>query len=142
MPWKRVEPMNQKKEFVLKALRTNNFRQLCEEYEISAKTGYKWRGRFFEHGFEGLEEVSRRPLSHAREVRERGVCGVVRLKHAHPKGGARERCTVYPRVHDEVPRERRFNRGVWAGGFGGGAAAQAPERGGADFFWSQGQGSQ
>lgn len=35
MPWKKVEPMNQRKEFVLKAIQTNNFRELCEEYGIS-----------------------------------------------------------------------------------------------------------
>jgi transposase InsO family protein len=110
MPWKKVEPMNQKKEFVLKALRTNNFRQLCEEYEISAKTGYKWRERFYEHGFEGLEELSRRPLSHAKELSESVVCEMVRLKHAHPKWGPRKLRNVYERIHGEVPSESSFKR--------------------------------
>jgi transposase InsO family protein len=102
--------MNQKKEFVLKALRTNNFRQLCEEYGISAKTGYKWRERFCEHGFEGLEELSRRPLSHARELSEGVVCEIVRLKHAHSKWGPRKLRNVYQRMHDEVPSESSFKR--------------------------------
>src|ERR1051326_7579820 len=48
MPWKRIEPMNQRKEFVLKAIHTSNFSQLCEEYEISTKTVYKWRGPFLQ----------------------------------------------------------------------------------------------
>lgn len=102
--------MNQKKEFVLKALRTKNFRQLCEEYGISAKTGYKWRERFYEHGFEGLEELSRRPLSHAKELSESVVCEMVRLKHAHPKWGPRKVRHVYERIHDEVPSESSFKR--------------------------------
>jgi hypothetical protein len=41
MPWKRRETMEQRIEFVLRALRTENFRALCQEYGISAKTGYK-----------------------------------------------------------------------------------------------------
>lgn len=110
MPWKKVEPMNQRKEFVLKAIRTNNFRQLCEEYGISAKTGYKWRERFYEHGFEGLEELSRRPLSHAKELSETVVCEMVRLKQAHPKWGPRKLRHVYERIHGEVPSESSFKR--------------------------------
>ena len=46
MPWKQIEPMNQRREFVLRAMGTLNFRELCAEYGISAKTGYKWRERF------------------------------------------------------------------------------------------------
>lgn len=110
MPWKKVEPMNQKKEFVLKAVRTNNFRQLCQEYGISTKTGYKWRERFYEHGFEGLEEYSRRPLSHAKELSERVVCEIVRLKHAHGKWGPRKLRNIYERIHGEVPSESSFKR--------------------------------
>src|SRR5215468_6378292 len=105
MPWKKVEPMNQKKEFVLKALRANNFRQLCQEYEISTKTGYKWRERFYEHGLEGLEELSRRPLSYGKELSESVVCEIVRLKQAHAKWGSRKLRSVYERIHGEVPSE-------------------------------------
>jgi transposase-like protein len=61
MPWKQIEPMNQRTEFVLRAIKTENFRALCQEFGISAKTGYKWRERFFAHGLEGLEEHSRKP---------------------------------------------------------------------------------
>ena len=81
--------MNQRKEFVLKAIHTKNFRQLCAEYGISAKTGYKWRERFYEYGFEGMKEHSRRPLSHAKELGEAVVCEMVRLRSAHPRWGAR-----------------------------------------------------
>ena len=63
MPWKKSEPMDQRREFALKALGTLNFRALCQEYGISAKTGYKWRERFLRQGLEGMEEYSRRPRS-------------------------------------------------------------------------------
>ena len=76
--------MNQRKEFLFNAIRTNNFRQLCEAYGISAKTGYKWRERFYQYGFEGMSEHSRRPLSQARELGEAVICEIVRRKGAHP----------------------------------------------------------
>ena len=41
--------MDQKIEFALKALNSGNFRRLCRDYGISAKTGYKWKERFLEH---------------------------------------------------------------------------------------------
>ena len=102
--------MNQRKEFVLKALHTNNFRQLCQEYGISPKTGYKWRERFFEHGFEGMAEHSRRPLSHAKELGEAVVCEMVRLKQAHSRWGPRKLRDIYGRLHGQVPSESSFKR--------------------------------
>jgi putative transposase len=50
-------------EFALKALKSENFRALCQEYGISTKTGYKWRERFLREGLAGLAEESRRPRS-------------------------------------------------------------------------------
>jgi len=40
-------------EFGLKALQTDNFRVLCQEYGISPKTGYKWRERMLRYGLAG-----------------------------------------------------------------------------------------
>jgi transposase len=61
MPWKKSEPMEQRIEFTLKAMRTLNFRALCQEYGMSTKTGYKWKERFLREGLAGMEEESRRP---------------------------------------------------------------------------------
>jgi putative transposase len=102
--------MNQRKEFVLKAICTRNFRQLCQEYGISTKTGYKWRERFYQHGFEGMEELSRRPQGHAKQLEEAVVCGIIRLKNAHPHWGARKLRDIYDRVHGQAPSESSFKR--------------------------------
>ena len=67
MPWKETPKMDQRIEFAMKALKCSNFRELCREYGISAKTGYKWRDRFLEGGLAGMEEKSRRPHSHSEE---------------------------------------------------------------------------
>jgi transposase-like protein len=50
MPWKETHKMDQRTEFVMKSMKTSNFRELCREYGISAKTGYKWKERFLEMG--------------------------------------------------------------------------------------------
>ena len=56
--------MSVKKEFVLKALgREAPMVELCREYGISRKTGYKWIDRFQRQGLQGLVDESRRPLT-------------------------------------------------------------------------------
>jgi transposase InsO family protein len=102
--------MNQRKEFVLRAMNTSNFRQLCQDYGISTKTGYKWKERFIEHGFEGLQELSRRPRGHAQELGEAIVCEMVRLKQAHPHWGPRKLRHIYQRTHSQGPSESSFKR--------------------------------
>ena len=110
MPWKAVEPMNQRTEFVLRALRTENFRELCQEYGISAKTGYKWKERFLENGLNGMAELSRRPKSSPGGLEEAVVCEIIRLKQRHRYWGPRKIRKVYERLHHEVPSESSFKR--------------------------------
>ena len=110
MPWKKTEPMNQRMEFVLRALKTDNFRQLCREYGISPKTGYKWQERFFKKGIEGMAERSRRPKSSPRGLEESVVCEIIRLKERHRYWGPRKLRAVYERMHEEVPSESSFKR--------------------------------
>jgi putative transposase len=103
--------MEQRMEFALKALRTLNFRELCREYGISTKTGYKWRQRLLEHGLAGMNELSRRPHEHPQELAEAVVCAMVRLKQAHPHWGPRKIQALYARRHGgEVPSESSFKR--------------------------------
>jgi transposase len=90
MPWKETDKMDQRIEFALRALRTSNFREICREYGISAKTGYKWRERFLRYGWEGMAEESRRPHGHADQLGERVMCEKVRLKQAHRHWGPRK----------------------------------------------------
>ena len=89
MPWKTPHTMDLRNEFALKSLRTTNFRELCREYGISAKTGYKWQKRFLAHGFAGLGDESRKPHAHPASLEEETICRIVKLKHAHPHWGPR-----------------------------------------------------
>src|ERR1700688_439259 len=110
MPWKKSEPMEQRIEFGLKAMQTLNFRALCQEYGISAKTGYKWKERFLREGVVGMREESRRPKSSPEQLAEEKVCEMVRLKLAHPTWGPRKIRELYRRRHGEVASESSFKR--------------------------------
>jgi transposase InsO family protein len=112
MPWQETRKMDQRMEFVLKAVNAANFRELCREYGISAKTGYKWRERFMAWGFAGLNEESRRPRSHADALDSDIVCEIVRLKQAHRHWGPRKIHALYERRHgaEGAPSESSFKR--------------------------------
>jgi transposase InsO family protein len=102
--------MEQRTEFALRAMQTLNFRALCQQYGISTKTGYKWRERFWRKGLAGMEEESRRPKSHSKQLAEEEVCEIVRLKLAHLAWGPRKIRELYLRRHGEVASESTFKR--------------------------------
>ena len=113
MPWKERNVMNLRAEFVLKALQEKlPFSTLCQEYGISPKTGYKWKQRFLERGFEGLHDRSRRPLSIPHGLSENVVCRIIALKRAHMSWGPRKIREVYARRHvsQDLPSESSFKR--------------------------------
>ena len=85
MPWKETSAVNQRTEFVLRIFENKlTFGELCREYGISRKTGYKWKERFLQQGVEGLADQSRRPRTSAHRLDETATCRIVRLKLAHP----------------------------------------------------------
>lgn len=102
--------MNQRTEFVLRAIKTENFRELCQEFGISPKTGYKWKERFLERGLSGLAEETRRPKSSPGGLGEGVICEIIRIKERHRHWGPRKIRAVYARNHQEVPSESSFKR--------------------------------
>jgi len=110
MPWQPREIMNQRTEFALKALQTDNFRALCREYGISPKIGYKWLARFKEGGMRGMTDQSRRPRNSPESLGEEVVCRMVRLKERHRFWGPRKIRDVYLKQWGEGPSESSFKR--------------------------------
>jgi putative transposase len=102
--------MEQRIEFGLKSLRSGNFRELCREYGISPKTGYKWRERFLRQGSEGLVEESRRPRNHPESLGEEELCRMIRLKQAHRAWGPRKIRELYFRQYGRAASESSFKR--------------------------------
>lgn len=64
--------------------------QLCRQYGISRRVGYKWLSRYEEFGLEGLKEQSRAPHDHPNEVAERMRQRIVQLRGSHPRWGPRK----------------------------------------------------
>lgn len=112
MPWHTITQMNQRSEFVMKAKACGNFRELCREYGISARVGYKWCRRFEQEGLDGLRDRSRRPHSAPEGLEELEVCRIVELRQAHPHWGARKLQELYRRAHggQRLPSESSIKR--------------------------------
>lgn len=112
MPWKETRIMDQRTKFALEALHTSNFQELCKEYAISRKTGYKWKDRFMAKGLDGLVDESRKPHTNSNQLQEHVVCEIVRLKNAHLKWGPAKIRELYRRKHPtkELPSESSFKR--------------------------------
>src|SRR5436190_20141873 len=100
MPWKETSVMDQREEFMKRALRAEMpFAALCREYDISEKTGYKWKQRFFDAGNPGLADMSRRPHSCSRATDEDICCELIRFKGKHPSWGPTKIRTLYRKAH-------------------------------------------
>lgn len=111
MPWKELQVLDQRTEFVLKSLsRDVVFTELCREYGVSTKTGYKWRERLIQDGLGGLHDRSRRPRSSPESLNEDVVCEIIKLKTAHPHWGPYKIRQLYIRKHSEAPCDSTFKR--------------------------------
>ncbi|WP_071873567.1 integrase core domain-containing protein [Atopomonas hussainii] len=81
MPWQELKPMDMKLLFIADYLKgAPSFSALCQAYEISRKTGYKWLERYEHEGPAGLEERSRRRLSQDRIVPQAIRDAVIELR--------------------------------------------------------------
>ena len=100
MPWKETEAMKEKRSFIEAMLKQNRpFVELCREYGISEKTGYKWRNRFLEQGYAGLAEGSRAPREHPNTIDGDTAAELIRLRLAHPTWGGKKVMALYERMH-------------------------------------------
>jgi transposase-like protein len=72
MPWKERSVMDERLQFVARRLAGETMSELCREFGISRKTGYKIFDRYQKCGVQGLTDRSRRPYRYAhRKIRER-----------------------------------------------------------------------
>lgn len=113
MPWKEQPLLNQREEFVLRALEPGaNMAALCREYGVSRKTGYKWLTRFKESGRQGLEDLSRRPRCSPLRISGETALRIIELRRSHPRWGPKKLRAVLARSAnvDEVPSVRTIAR--------------------------------
>lgn len=92
MPWKEKTVMEQRKEFIEQAAECSNFSELCREYGISRKTGYKWLKRFRETS--SLEDQSRRPKHPYRKTAPAVEAAILAMREENPSWGGKTIRTV------------------------------------------------
>ena len=104
--------MSSKIRFVEEAAQAGaNVSALCRKYEISRQTGHKWIKRFKAHGYEGLDEQSRRPDSSPLITAEDLIAALLVEKAKHPRWGARKlQLLLMRRFGEHAPKERTVAR--------------------------------
>src|SRR6202000_303411 len=90
MPWKAVAVMEERLRFVARLLDGEAMTEVCREFGISRKTGYKIFDRYREYGLEALSDRSRRPVRYANQLPHKVETLIVRLKNEKPHWGARK----------------------------------------------------
>ena len=91
MPWREVDPMDERLCFVVeRELGGTALADLCRQYGISRKTGYKWLARYAAGGQEAMKEASRRPHSCPHATPDWLTAMVVGLKRRWPSWGPRK----------------------------------------------------
>jgi len=95
--------MNQRIKFIARYL-TNEatFTALCDEFEVSRKTGYKWVNRYDAGGASALEERSRAPLTHPHAYSDDIVTSVVAVRQEFPRWGARKLLALLQRRYPDT----------------------------------------
>jgi transposase InsO family protein len=90
MPWRESSVMEERLRFVARLLDGEPMTDLCREFGISRKTGYKVFNRYREHGCGAFSDRSRRPVRYANQLPQQVESLIVTLKRDKPHWGARK----------------------------------------------------
>jgi transposase len=91
MGWKGVTIMDQRIRFIAEYMKDYfPFNELCLQFNISRKTGYKWIERYEEEGPKGLADHSRRP-DHCPHLTDQEIIeALVSERQKHPTWGPKK----------------------------------------------------
>ena len=90
MPWRECSVMDERVRFIGRLLDGEGMSELCREFGISRKTGYKIFNRYRQDGVEALTDRSRRPVRYANQLPDQVEAMIVGLKREKPHWGARK----------------------------------------------------
>lgn len=90
MPWKESSAVEERLLFVARLIEGEAMTDLCREFGVSRKTGYKIFNRYKEQGLNALTDRSRRPVRYANQLAPQVEALIVRLKQNKPHWGARK----------------------------------------------------
>jgi putative transposase len=91
MAWGEVKVVEQRKLFVKAYLEdSNKMAELCRQFGISRKIGYKWVKRYEEEGSDGLQDRSRAPLQQAGATNPKLTKEILKVRHKYPRWGPKK----------------------------------------------------
>ena len=104
MSWMETDPMNEKVKFIAAYLNNDypTFEALCDRFNISPKTGYKFVNRFAKEGIDGLKERSRAPHYNANKMPAYIEQNILDLKHRYPSWGAKKVLSYLEQEKSEI----------------------------------------
>jgi len=97
MPWMECSVMDEKMKFVGRMLEGEKMAELCREFGISRKTGYKIWNRYNNIGIQGLTDRSRRPYKQANRLPMQIEKFILGIKQEKPSWGA-------PKIREKIAR--------------------------------------
>lgn len=90
MPWKESSIVDQRLRFVARLLEGESMTDVCREFGVSRKTGYKIFQRYKESGQEALNDRCRRPIRYANQLPTQIESLILAYKQEKPHWGARK----------------------------------------------------
>jgi len=100
MPWKETCVVDQRKAFIEDVLfGQESIKALCGKYDISEKTGHKWKKRFMECGMSGLCDEGKVPKRFPTQLDEDTTIRLIVLRQAHPAWGPKKLAMLYARAY-------------------------------------------
>jgi transposase InsO family protein len=92
--------MDQKTQFIADYLRKRmSISELCTNFGVSRKTGYKWIDRYLHDGPQGLEDRSTKPYTAPNRTPQHVVDALIEQRTHHPSWGAGKLLAVIERRH-------------------------------------------
>lgn len=102
MPWNRSVIMDERMKFIGRLIDGERMSELCREFGISRKTGYKFWHRYKDIGLHGLTDRSRRPMRYANQLPIQLEKEILRIKRDKPSWGAPKIREILKRKYPEV----------------------------------------
>ena len=113
MPWKESHYMDERVRFIERILEGERMTDLCREFGVSRKTGYKFYNRFLAEGMRGLADDSRRALYYPNQTPKEIEELIVEFRKRKSKWGSKKIKKILEWRHPgiAIPASRRPGRG-------------------------------
>lgn len=94
--------MSERMIFVSRLLAGERMAELCREFSVSRKTGYKIFSRYKDSGLDGLKNISRAVRSHPNQTPRVIEKAIIELRNEHPTWGAPKIKAILERRYTKV----------------------------------------